>query len=112
MDTKVRLLLLYQNLENTPASSPALERRVGQSLAQDGVDDLFPEKKLAAAAIADDAGDGGGGGGALLGVGALQVLDDGKNLFLAEGGQFRVGRWLDGFLQRVLTVGDAAPAPA
>lgn len=62
MKTKISLLLLRQYLKNSPTSSPALERRVGKSLSEDGVHDLLPQQELPTPSVLDDVGDGRGGG--------------------------------------------------
>lgn len=84
MNAKVGILLLRQHLEDPPARRPTLEGRVGEGLAEDDVDDLLPQEELATPLLLDDARDGGRGGGASLGVGALEVADDGQDLGLAQ----------------------------
>lgn len=87
MDAKVGFFLLRENLEDSPSGSTALESCVGDGLVEDGVDDLLAEQELAALGILNDVGNGGSSGGPLLGVGALEVLDGGENLGLAQGGE-------------------------
>ena len=111
VDAEIGLLLVGEGLQDPPAGGAALKGGIGQSLAQDGLDDLLPEEELAAAGILDDGRDGAGGGGAGLGVGALQVADDGENLGLAEGGELGVRRRLDGLGDGVLAGGVGPVSP-
>lgn len=112
MHAEVCILLLGQDLEDPPPRGPALEGGVRQGLAENDVDDLLSQKQLPAPLVLDDAGDGGGGGRPRLGVGALQVPDDGHDLCLAEGSQLGVRGRLDGLGQGVAAAGGAASVPA
>lgn len=115
VNAEVCILLLGQDLQDPPASSPALDGRVGQGLSEDSVDDLLAQQQLAALGVLDDVGDGRGSSGASLGVGTLEVLDDGQDLGLTQGSEFWIRGRLDGFDDGVLTlacVGPIAPGLA
>lgn len=108
MDTKVGFLFLSQHLQDAPAGGAALEGGVCEGLGQDDVDDLLAQEQLPALAVLDDVGDGGSGGGARLGIGVLEVGEDGQDLGLAQGGQLRVRGRLDLLGDGVASVGGAA----
>lgn len=108
MHTKVSILLLSQDLEYPPSGGPALEGGVGKRLAEDDVDNLFPEEELPALVILDYAGYSRSGGRAGLGVGALQVPDDGHDLCLAQGSELGVRGGLNRLGQGITAAGGAA----
>ncbi len=111
VDTEIALLLLRELLEDLPAGSAALEAGVGERLGQDNVDDLFPEQQFPTPRVLDDIGYGLGGGGPLLWLRTLQVLDDGQDLFFAEGHQLRIRQRLDRLRNGVRALGFRSAPP-
>lgn len=90
MNAKISLLLLSKHLQDPPSSGSALKRGVCQSLSENRVDDLLSEQQFAALGVLNDAGNDRRGRRTRLWVGAFEVVDDGENLALSEGGQFRI----------------------
>ena len=84
MNTKVGFLLLSKDLENAPARGTAFEGGVGESLSEDGVDNLLAEQQLSTLCILDNVGNGRGSGRARLGIGVFEILDDGEDLVFAQ----------------------------
>lgn len=101
VNTEVGLLFLGEQLENLPAGGAALQAGIGEGFGEDNGNDLLTQQQLAAFGVLDDVGDGGGGGAALPGLGALKIPDDGQNALLPKRRQLRIGRRLDGLLDRV-----------